>query len=294
MHILVIYNPVSGINRVEDIKGLLKKKLSQGNYSYHWFETLPLKEQPFDQLFSESYDRVLVAGGDGTIREVASFLYWSNIDIPIGIIPIGSGNLLAQALGIPIISIQKAVSLSLNGKAQYIDIMEINKTHVGLIAAGIGYDTHIMEHTSRRLKRRMGIFAYVWSFIKNFFFYTNHLYRVTAGKERTPMYGKTAMIFNMVPPIALSASHISPTDGLLNLVVFRSHSLLGFIKSALLFMFHKNRDVNTAVTEIKIRQCAIKTKRNKTIQIDGEVFKGKNLQVQIKEKAIQFIYEKEL
>lgn len=293
MHILVIYNPVSGIKRLDNPEQIIKSGLKEKQVSYTWFETQPVEHQPLDEVITDEIDRILVAGGDGTVREVAAFLHWKHKRTPIAIVPIGSGNLLAQALGIPVLSLKKSVLFGLAAAPQYIDVMEVNRKHIGLIAAGIGYDSVFISGASRPLKRKIGFFAYVWSFLKTYLVYPKERYDITIDKERWSVYGKTVMIFNVVPPQVLSAPHISPTDGVLNMTIFKPHSLVGFLQSIFLFMFHRNRGVNTQVTEVAAPSCAIKTKHNRHIQIDGEVFKGRNLQVQVQSNALQFIYDKQ-
>ncbi len=78
-------------------------------------------------------DLVLVCGGDGTVREVCAGL--AGTGIPVGIVPAGTGNLLARNLAIPLF-LRAAIDVALNGQDRAIDLVEVT---------GDGFeDTHFM------------------------------------------------------------------------------------------------------------------------------------------------------
>jgi diacylglycerol kinase (ATP) len=103
-----------------------------------------------------SYDMVFSLGGDGTAMEVASALAGTNI--PLGVLPGGTGNLLARALGIPG-RIDRAVPVLMNGGMQQIDL-GIVFGHRFAVAAGVGIDAAMVAETPQWMKRRLGVLAY--------------------------------------------------------------------------------------------------------------------------------------
>ena len=110
----------------------------------------------------EGADLVMVCGGDGTVREVCAEL--AGTGIPVGIVPAGTGNLLARNLGIPLY-IRAAIDVALNGQDRAIDLVEvggdgIEDTHF-MVMAGMGFDAAIMEGVNEDLKKRVGWVAYV-------------------------------------------------------------------------------------------------------------------------------------
>jgi diacylglycerol kinase (ATP) len=131
-----------------------------------WLETT--EEDPgramARQAVEEGVDLVLGAGGDGTIRVVCSAL--AGTGIPFGLIPAGTGNLLARNLGIPLDE-GAALDVAFNGLNKPIDLVRVTfddqaSDHFAVMA-GIGLDAMIMQGTNPELKKAVGSAAYFFS-----------------------------------------------------------------------------------------------------------------------------------
>ena len=110
-------------------------------------------------------DVVLACGGDGTVRAVAEAL--AGTGVAMGLVPQGTGNLLAKTLGTPL-ELAAAVRVALTGDDRPIDVGRIRvdgaeEERVFLVMAGTGFDAAIMENTPEGLKSRVGPLAYVVS-----------------------------------------------------------------------------------------------------------------------------------
>ncbi len=103
------------------------------------------------------YEAVFTLGGDGTAMEVIGAL--AHGPIPVGVLPGGTGNLVARALGIPL-RVDRAVRALLEGSVAEIDLGVIDGTRRFAFAAGVGIDARIIEETPPALKRRFGFLAY--------------------------------------------------------------------------------------------------------------------------------------
>ncbi|MGH3917135.1 MAG: diacylglycerol/lipid kinase family protein [Pseudonocardiaceae bacterium] len=114
-------------------------------------------------------DVVLVCGGDGTIRNVAQILAGSGT--ALGLLPAGTGNLLARNLAMRLGDIAGATRIALSGESRPVDVgrLRINdavEEHVFLVMAGMGFDAAMMAGAPVRLKARMGQLAYVISGVR--------------------------------------------------------------------------------------------------------------------------------
>ena len=112
-------------------------------------------------------DQALAAGGDGTVRAVAEVLRGSGV--PLAVVPLGTGNLLARNLGMPLGDIDIAIRAAFQGTNRPIDLGVITITredetddeHVFLVLAGMGLDARTISTTRSQLKQRVGWLAYV-------------------------------------------------------------------------------------------------------------------------------------
>lgn len=111
-------------------------------------------------------DLVLVVGGDGTLRAVAQVLMGSGV--PIGIIPRGTGNLLARNLELPVSDMRAMVRIAFEGATRDIDVAVAEtdgpmgpRSAIFLVMAGIGLDAAMAAMTNPKLKERIGWLAYL-------------------------------------------------------------------------------------------------------------------------------------
>ncbi|WP_407358192.1 diacylglycerol kinase [Microbacterium sp. LTA6] len=122
-------------------------------------------------------DTVLAVGGDGTVRAVAETLVGT--DVALGIVPQGTGNLLARNLELPLDDIPAALARVRSGKTRTIDLgwVEVNgEEHAFAVMVGFGIDAQMLVETNDDLKDRAGWLAYVEA-----------MGRALAGTEMTPI-----------------------------------------------------------------------------------------------------------
>jgi len=101
-------------------------------------------------------DRVIVAGGDGTLHLALQALVESGH--PLGILPLGTANNLARTLGIPT-SLEEACELAAHGHRRRIDLGWVNGRYF-FTTASLGLSVRITEELSAESKRRWGPIAY--------------------------------------------------------------------------------------------------------------------------------------
>ena len=107
-------------------------------------------------------DLILVWGGDGTVQRVVDTVAGS--DVTLAILPAGTGNLLANNLGIPI-DLEGALEVALHGARQDLDVGVINGERFAVMA-GAGFDAIMMKDAGTKMKNRFGRLAYVYTGVK--------------------------------------------------------------------------------------------------------------------------------
>ncbi|QGF24134.1 diacylglycerol/lipid kinase family protein [Raineyella fluvialis] len=123
------------------------------------------------RFLAEGVDLVVVAGGDGTVREVAAALVGSGV--PLAVLPTGTANIVARNLRLPRRDLRRAVTVALGGAEVRLDVGQVRMRRAGarsdpgpsdvsvfLVMAGIGRDAYTVAATGVRLKRRLGWLAY--------------------------------------------------------------------------------------------------------------------------------------
>lgn len=158
--IAFIYNPVSGGGRasfhLDDFKRLVNKRWEFKSFCT---EKDSVSEQVMD-LCKQGYNRIIVSGGDGTVREVINGIMISKRDPVVGVVPQGTGNDLARALGYykrftdnPTKYLNDLVTETEKPQYQYCRILSLNEEVYFANYLGIGFDARIARkfHENRSL-----------------------------------------------------------------------------------------------------------------------------------------------
>lgn len=164
----VIFNPVKqGVEELRTVVTAIEK--DHGFGPTLWLETTEADPGTGQarRAVEEGVDLVISAGGDGTVRSVVDGLEGSGI--PVGLIPLGTGNLFARNLDIPVNDIPAAVALAFTGVDRAVDVVRARvrrpdggtDSEVSLVMSGIGLDATMIANTDPDLKKRVGWLAYV-------------------------------------------------------------------------------------------------------------------------------------
>jgi diacylglycerol kinase (ATP) len=206
-----------------------------------WFETS--EEDPGGgqtrAALAAGADVVMAAGGDGTIRAVAEQL--RGTDIPIGLLPSGTGNLLARNLGLALDNLAESVANAFAGKDRKIDlgVVEARRadgaitSNVFLVMAGVGLDADMLANTNPKLKARVGWLAYVDAIFRSLRG-SNRLrirYQLDGQASRT-LNAHTVLIGNCgsLPANILLLPEAAVDDGIFDIVALRPDGLIGWVQ----------------------------------------------------------------
>lgn len=108
----------------------------------------------------EGFERVVAAGGDGTIHEVVNGL--AGTDATLGLLPIGTVNVFAMELGLPSNNLDLCWNIIEGDNTRLIDLPSANDKYFVQLA-GVGLDAQVVQETSARLKRNFGPLSYLVS-----------------------------------------------------------------------------------------------------------------------------------
>ena len=226
MRIFVVLNPVAGRTQPGAIRDALQRYFSADSIQLNIYETTG--EDDIAGVVAEALrdgaDQVFAAGGDGTVSAVVDSLV--NSDIPLGIIPAGTSNVVAQELGIPL-QIDRACKM-LAGKTEVrsIDAIEYDG-HYYVLSIGTGLGALAMRDTSRAHKRRFGPLAYIWAILKLIVGIQPRTFTVIADGEEREFHAADIMLANaatLTRPFRWGA-HIQPDDGRIDICIMRAQSV---------------------------------------------------------------------
>lgn len=164
----VIYNPVKvDLDKLRDT--VVAAQADAGWAETLWFETTvdDVGQGVTREALSKDVDVVIVAGGDGTVRAVIEELRGN--DVPVALVPSGTGNLLARNMKLPLNALKDSIDAAFNGAERKIDVGVISIEREGgereenafVVMAGLGLDAKMITNTDDDLKAKAGWAAYV-------------------------------------------------------------------------------------------------------------------------------------
>ena len=283
---LFIINPISGIGKQKKVEVILENKDKNWSFSYDiQYTQYPKHATEIAKKAIGKYDAIIAVGGDGSVNEVAKALIYT--DIPLGIIPTGSGNGLARSLKIPQ-KISKALDIINNENVTVIDAAKMNK-YVFFNVAGIGFDAHI-GHVFSKLPHR-GLNSYILAILQEFNRYKPQDYNIIINGEK-----RTVKAFLM--SFANSSqfgnnAYISPSsklnDGLIEICILKPFSIIhSGIIGMQLFLKKINNSENYNSQHVK--EFFIENSNPVSVHYDGEPTTiDKDIKIAVLENALKVI-----
>jgi diacylglycerol kinase (ATP) len=267
----VIVNPAAGLDR--PVLGILNSVFQPSGIDWDVFVTR--KAGDARRLAAQSakagVDAVAVYGGDGTLMEAVSGIVGS--DVPLAILPGGTGNVIAFELGIPG-NLADACALILRADSQIrrIDVGQIGETYF-LLNAGVGFAAAIAEGAERDSKRRLGMLAYLLSGLRGLRKATVTRYQLTLDGKQIESEGIMCLIANSgnIGPFGIKfAQTIDVSDGLLDVIVIRRGNLVTLLSVAISIL--TRREHVRPFLHWQAREITLATDPPQTVQVDGERF----------------------
>ena len=229
---------------------------------------------------------VMAWGGDGTINEVASALVFG--EIPLGIVPAGSGNGLARQLSISL-NPADAIRQAIGAKPRRIDVGEMGD-RVFVNVAGIGFDAHVAWKFNEEGSRRRGLVTYASIAGRALLTYEPATYTIQEGNDAAGPPVRAVLVTVANSPEFGNGAVIAPgarvDDGLLDLVVMEERSRLNTIVQ-LPRLFQGTAHRATGYSSRRIARATIESDRPMVYHVDGEpVSGGTSLRVRVHPGAL--------
>lgn len=243
------------------------------------------------QRYVDPYDAVFTLGGDGTAMEVIGAL--AGGVRPVGILPGGTGNLLARSLGIPLFA-PRAVRALLSGEEAQIDLGVLSGGRRFAFAAGVGIDAAMIEGTPLWLKRRLGVLAYVITAARAVLRRDQFYLRAVVDGEVIERQASAAMVVNfgaVLQQLILLGPGIRQDDGMLDLCVFSPQTLRDTLR-VFWRLLRKDFRSDPCVLYRPGRHFYIDTDPSRVAQADGELLGPTPIEIEVQPLGARLLVPK--
>jgi diacylglycerol kinase (ATP) len=270
----LIFNPVAGQGNPDADLALIRKLLEPEIQLQ-----VVLTEEGQDpaesarEIAAAGTDLVLVSGGDGTVSAIAGALL--ETDIPLGILPRGTANAFATALGLPL-DLTAACEAILAGTTRVVDAARCNGQPL-ILLAGIGLEAEMVDRANRDLKNRLGMLAYLLAGVQQFQEQTAFQATIDIEGELTEVETGTITVANAAPATSVLAQgfgQVLANDGLLDVTIATPpnrlqglNALTSLFASALVNVPTNREDI----IRLRTPRLKITTEPPQKVAIDGEI-----------------------
>ena len=264
-----IYNPYSGENSiVNELDNVIKlhQEADLTIVPYRIQKGRDLAEAL--DIIDETYSYILIAGGDGTVDSLVNAMKQRNVNLPIGILPVGTANDFGKFINMPA-DIQEACKQILNSKPVAVDVGKINDKYF-INVASTGLFTDISQKTDVNLKNTMGKLAYYLKGLEELPNFRKLKVKISSKEcnYEGEMYlllvfnGKTAGNLNL-------ATEAEVTDGKLDVVMFKPIAIIELLPLFIKLLKGEHLDSDNVVY-FKTDYVYIESSEDIVTDIDGE------------------------
>ncbi|HEX5689988.1 MAG TPA: diacylglycerol kinase family protein [Roseiflexaceae bacterium] len=289
--LFVVLNPMAGSCTAADVRQALERHFSADLWNCEIYETTGAEElsSVVRAALAEKRDLVIAVGGDGTVSDVAEAL--AHTDVPLGIIPAGTANVLARELGIPL-ALESACALLVGTHAiDRIDAMQVGDK-VFILHIGIGIDSLMIRDTERAAKRRYGRAAYLWTAARWLLGYQPRRFTVVVDGQRYRPRAAQVLVANggvMGMPPFRWGPHIQLDDGKIDVCIISARSFFDYVRVAW-HMLSGRQHLNSNMRYLSAtRSIIVSADRHLPVQGDGEIISETPVQVRVVPGAVRVV-----
>ena len=267
--VAVVFNPATGGGEAAGRKRDTQAALEGAGVEVLWLETT--REDPGQGLtakaVAEGVDLVMAQGGDGTVMACVTGL--AGTEVPLAVLPGGTGNLLATNFDIPT-DLEGAVEVALDGDRARLDVAALDDDRF-VVMGGVGFDAAMLRDADPKLKEHLGAVAYVLSGFRHL---RRRATRFRLGlDERPPLErtGQGVLVGNLGRlqgglPVMPDAR---PDDGLLDVAVLQTRTVLDWLSLAWRLLLRRPRK-DPQLELFTARRVEIGCDRPQPVERDGD------------------------
>lgn len=291
MRAYVILNPNSGKRRSKRVCQAIHHVFPRSGVTYdiHYTKKAEPVNMVVHRACEQGCDMVVASGGDGTISQTASGLIHHR-EIPLGIIPSGTANLLARELGIPMEFEAACRLIAETSTATAIDVMQRGE-HFHLGHVSLGLYARIAENTNMKLKQRIGRFAYLQNLVTELRRRRKWQFTLELDGTQHQYRASTIMLSNIsaygLEPLRWGR-HIRPNDGVIDVCVVRAFTV-GEILQLFWHAFRGQHDKTSYMKYLEAKQhITVRTPGERVpVRGDGELVGYSEVEMNVLPKALQ-------
>jgi diacylglycerol kinase (ATP) len=266
--VAVVFNPVTGGGETAGRERDTKAALEGAGLEVLWLETT--KQDPGQGLtrkaLAEGVDLVMAQGGDGTVMACVTGL--AGTEVPLAVLPGGTGNLLATNFDIPS-DLEDAVEVALEGDRVRLDVAAMDDDRF-VVMGGIGFDAAMLRDADPKLKQRLGAVAYVLSGSRQLRRRATRFRLRLDDRPPIDRVGQGVLIGNLGRlqgglPVMPDAR---PDDGLLDVAVLETRSVLDWLTLAVRVLLRRRRDPQLEL--FQARRIEVSCDRPQPVERDGD------------------------
>lgn len=286
--VLFVINPEAGNTDVELLSSKIERICSEKNTSFTIMKTSGENDRRKirAKIKETSCERIIVAGGDGTINLVASVIRNSNISM--GLLGCGSANGLISNFNIPD-DIECQINLALEGRTWFMDMISVNG-HDCLHIADLGLNAELIRnYDNSSISGKLGYMVHsIPTIFKSKYPYDFEISNAEGSKSHKGILLAFANAQKFGMGSAINPNGII-NDGKFEIILFKKLNVFKILKT-----FFNNYDLDSDFVERQsLNHVQVRCKRPMSLQIDGE-FMGQvsNVEVKIIPKAIKVVANK--
>ncbi|MBU1078179.1 MAG: diacylglycerol kinase family lipid kinase [Spirochaetes bacterium] len=285
----VIINPAAGKMQINKFLNLSKSYFKKYKIKYEYSLTASQGDASrlAHKAVQDKYDIVFAAGGDGTVNEVANGIMSSSKTV-LGIIPLGTVNILSLELNIPQNPL-KALDLIFEGRVNNIDIGKANDKYFVLMA-GCGFDSYAIYRVNLKLKKYLGAIAYIFAGLYSAIKYKPKKININIDNHRIDDVGYFVVAENAgsYGGMFKLAPYADFNDGLLDVCVFKKYGFFEVIRYFWGIALGQHMDFPD-VRYYQCRNVELFSDENVLLHTDGELIGSLPVSVTVNKERLKIL-----